>query len=212
MKTFVAVPCLDQMQTKFVSSLVSMDRVGSMSFNFSESSLVYHSRNELASMAITEKSDFVLWLDSDMVFPRHLLIDLMDAIKGRDFVSGVYYRRRPPFGPVLYKTLRKGIDDSENVTEEFTDIPDGIFEIEGAGFGCVLMRTEILEAVFNKYHRAFDPLPGYGEDISFCFRARGCGYTLHAASHIRLGHVAQTIVTKETYDLWKGMSERVKQR
>ena len=204
MKTFVAIPCMDQMQTKFVQSLVSMERVGSMSFNFSESSLVYYSRNELASMAIKEKSDYILWLDSDMIFPRTLLLDLMDAIKGRDFVSGIYYRRRPPFGPVLYKTIKMGILPEENVSESYDEIPDGIFEIAAAGFGCVLMKTELMETVFQKYQRGFDPLPGYGEDISLCIRAKNCGYKLHAASHIRLGHVAQTIVTQEVYNAWKG--------
>lgn len=204
MKTFVAVPCMDQVSCKFAQSLANLDRVGLMSFNFSESSLVYDSRNKLAQAAVGEGSDYVLWLDSDMVFKPSLLRDLMDAIEGRDFVTAIAFRRRPPFTPALWAAVRMGLDPSENLNAEFAELPEGVFEIEGSGLACCLMRTEIIKAVIDKYHAVFDPLPGYGEDISFCIRARGCGYKLHAASGIRVGHMAQTIVTEDTWRAWNG--------
>ena len=75
--------------------------------------------------------------------------------------------------------------------------------MEGCGFGCVLMKTEIIQSIVDKYHEVFAPLPGYGEDLSFCIRARGCGYEIHADPHIQVGHKASTIVTDQTFEAYR---------
>jgi GT2 family glycosyltransferase len=101
---------------------------------------------------------------------------------------------------VLWKKLRLGETAFQNESEGWPDYPrDGIFEVEGCGFGCVMMRTEVLQTVIDKYHELFAPLPGYGEDLSFCIRARGCGYKIHADPAIQVGHKASTIVTDDTF-------------
>ena len=91
-------------------------------------------------------------------------------------------------------------------TQAKTAAEDEIFEVEGCGFGAVMMRTEVLEAVANKYHTLFEPLPGFGEDLSFCMRARGCGYRIWCDPRIQAGHKAATIVTRDTF---KAYSEKV---
>ena len=69
----------------------------------------------------------------------------------------------------------------------------------------------------DKYHELFAPLPGYGEDLSFCVRARACGYEIHCDPRLQLGHKAGTIVTGDTFQAFRdaqidavgmGMEER----
>ena len=115
MKTFVAVPCMDFLDVDFVKSLVNLKQVGSINVSFNSGALIYDSREKLTTVAIEEKADYILWLDSDMVFSPSLLVDLMAAKK--DFVSALYFKRRPPFNPVLYKTIRLGLGDEGAVTE-----------------------------------------------------------------------------------------------
>lgn len=203
MKTMIAIPCMDTVQTEFAQSLVALQPVGSIRHAFLSSSLVYKSRTDLGLLALAEKADYVLWLDSDMVFPSELLVDLMKDIKGRDMVAGVCHMRRPPYAPVLYKKLRMGMSPAENESEKLTDYPDEIFTVEGCGFGCVLMRTEVIQSVVDKYHDLFAPLPGFGEDLSFCIRARGCGYEIHVDPKVQVGHKASTIVTNKTYEAYR---------
>jgi GT2 family glycosyltransferase len=205
MKTMVVVPCMDMVQTEFCQSLVRMKTIGETRFDFISCSLIYKARTDLGLIALKEKADFVLWLDSDMVFPSDLLVDLMKDIEGRDIVKGIYHMRRAPFRPVIYKTLKQGLVPAENVSEHYDDYPkDGLFKVDGCGFGCVLMRAGVLQSVVDKYHELFAPLPGYGEDLSFCVRARGCGYEIWADPKIQLGHKAATIVTNETFDAYRG--------
>lgn len=204
MKTMIAVPCLDTVQTDFVKSLVRLQPVGQVSHKFVESSLIYKSRTDLGLIALAEKQDFVLWIDSDMVFPPDLLVDLMADMEGRDMVAGICHMRRPPFTPVLYEKLRQGITPQDNESAKLIDYPrDAPFKVEGCGFGCVLMRTAVIEAVVDKYHALFDPLPGYGEDLSFCIRARGCGFDIWADPKVQVGHKASTIVTDKTFQAYR---------
>ena len=204
MKTMIAVPCMDTMQTEFVQSLVRLKHKGEVRHDFLSCSLIYKARTDLGLHAIMNNADFVLWIDSDMVFPEDLLIDLLADMEGRDIVSGVCHMRRPPFAPVLYSKLRQGMTPGENEAEKLLDYPrDRIFQVEGCGFGCVMMRTNVLQAVVDKYHDLFAPLPGYGEDLSFCIRARGCGYDIHVDPKIQVGHKASVIVTDETFQAYR---------
>lgn len=204
MKTMVAIPCMDQVQTEFAKSLVGMKPVGLVQHTFLSCSLIYKARTDLGLYAIQENADYVLWLDSDMIFPESLLIDLLEDIKGRDIVTGLYHMRRPPYRPVIWKKIRMGMTPAENESEAYDDYPkQEIFEVEGCGFGVVLMRTEVLKAVVDKYHELFAPMPGYGEDLAFCIRARACGYKIHCDPRLQLGHKASTIVTDETFQAYR---------
>jgi len=204
MKTMIAIPCMDTVQTEFAQSLMRLKPVGEVYHSFLACSLIYKSRNDLADMAIKSGADYVLWLDSDMVFSSDLMIDLMKDMEGRDIVSGIYHMRRPPYKPVLWKTLRQGIIPQDNESEDWDDYPkDGIFEIDGCGFGCVMMRASILQTIVDRYHDLFAPLPGYGEDLSFCIRAKSCGFKIHADPKIQLGHKASIIITDQSFEAYR---------
>ena len=73
MKVFIAVPSLDTVPALFCQSLALLQRAGDTMIGFEVGSLVYNARNNLARQAIKAEADWVLWLDSDMVFGPDLL-------------------------------------------------------------------------------------------------------------------------------------------
>lgn len=148
-------------------------------------------------------ADYVLWLDSDMVFPADTLERMLATMqeKDLDILTGVYYRRRSPYTPVLFDQLEI-VDDTCNSTE-FDTIPDELFEVGGCGFGCVLMSADVLFNVMAKYQDLFFPFARVGEDIAFCVRARECGFKIFADPSIALGHYSQQIVTKQFFEAFK---------
>ena len=199
MKTIIAVPCMETVQTEFFTSCMDMQRVGEVQVATVSCSLVYKSRTELGEHAVRSKADYVLWLDSDVVFPNTLMADMMKDMEGRDMVTGICHMRKAPFRPAIWKTLRQGLTSDENESEEYNDYPeDRIFEVEGCGFAAVMMRTDVLRDVLNRYKELFAPLPGYGEDVSFCIRARACGYKIHCDPRIQIGHKGWSIICKDT--------------
>ena len=200
MKTLIAVPCMDQVAAPFAQNLAAMEKKGEVFVSFLIGSLIYESRNTLAKQAIATKADYIMWLDSDMTFAPDTMTRLQQHMEeGKDIVTGLYFRRRPPFTPVLFKTLERINEDSAK-HENYDDYPDNsLFEIGGCGFGCVMTRTSVLEDVFLNYHKCFDPVCSIGEDLAFCLRARELGYKIYCDSTIKCGHVGQLVVDESVY-------------
>lgn len=203
MKYFIAVPAMDHVDTEFAESLLNMNTAGDTSYRFETSSLVYESRNKLAKDAVEAESDFVLWLDSDMVFNADLLTDLMKSLNaGYDIVTGLCFARRPNYEPCVWTKLRPGIGD-DSVIERLSEIPDSVFDIDACGMAACLMKTSVIKDVLDAGRGCFDPIPGYGEDISFCIRARKLGHRIACDPRVQLGHIAKTKVTRLTWETWK---------
>ncbi len=207
MKVFIAIPCMDTLSAKFAQCLVNLvnhKRDFDVEVGFHIGSLVYDSRNKLAERAINSDADYVLWLDSDMTFVPDTLDMMIDTLKSNNYeiLTGMYFRRRPPFTPTLFQELR--ITNHGTVTAEFDEIPDSIFEVAGCGFGCVLMNRNVLWNVFCQNGGMFAPINGVGEDLSFCWRARQCGYKIWCDPSIALGHEIRTIITKTNRGIFNG--------
>ncbi|MGF2525797.1 glycosyltransferase family 2 protein, partial [Ralstonia pseudosolanacearum] len=187
MKVFIAIPSMDTVPALFCQSLALLQRAGDTVVGFQVGSLVYNARNELAKQAIKSEADWVLWLDSDMVFEPNLLNRMLEVCKENDidFLTGLCFRRKPPYTPTLFDRLEK-VGHGASYTA-IMSVPDGRFKVGGCGFAGVLMSTDVLLSVAAKFGgRMFDPMEGFGEDVSFCWRARQCGYEIWCDSEIEL--------------------------
>lgn len=204
MNILIAVPSMDSVPAVFCQSLSMLEKTGNCAIAFQVGSLVYDSRNSLGKKALDMDADYVLWLDSDMVFEPSLLKDMLKTMEDNnlDILSGIYYRRSEPYTPVIFKDTH--LNGMKCVTSEFDTIPEGLFEIGSCGFGCVLMKAQVLFDVLAKFHDLFSPVNRVGEDISFCIRARECGYKIFADPSIKLGHASHTIVTRQFFEAYKG--------
>ena len=203
-KILIAVPCMDSVATGFASSLISLimkQQVGSCGHAFYTSSLIYDSRNCLAIEALKAETDYVLWLDSDMAFAGDTLDRLMKTMNDNnaDMVSGLYFRRIPPFSPVVFPHFIVNEGRGLASWEDFSSELKGVYEVDAVGFGCVLMKTEVLKKVHAKYDDFFSPIGRVGEDLSFCWRAKQCGCKLLVDCDVELGHIGSIMVTKDYY-------------
>lgn len=210
MKTLIAMPCMDFVCTEFLASILKLKCRDEVTFSITQCTLIYDARNILAQKAIAQGCDRILWLDTDMTFS----IDIFDRLNedidsGLDFVSGLYFGRKDPIRMTIFKELEyKRVEGSDNqvlpVAVPYDDYPrDQIFEVAAAGFGCCMVRTELVNRVAQKYGLPFAPLIGFGEDLSFCKRATDIGAKLYCDSRIKCGHVGHHVITEETWDARK---------
>lgn len=201
MKTMIAIPCMDMMHSQFVMSLTGLRLDGDIKFAYAVSSLVYDARNSLARKAIVEGFDRVLWLDSDMEFQPDLYKRLKEDLdEGRDLVSGLYVTRKGTIKPVIFEECgykHMGGNEVKPIATTYYEYPkDQIFEISACGFGGVLMNVSLIKEVEAKYGLPFAPMLGFGEDISFCMRAKELGYKLWCDSRVKMGHIGLTMFTE----------------
>lgn len=190
-KTLIAVPCFDMVHADFMECLVNLHKPQGTSWTMIKNTMIYDARNIVAANAIEAGFDRVMWLDSDMVFkPNALEILTADMDTGLDFVTGIYYTRRPPeIKPVLFKEIWYDEEKQTSGATQYYDYPEGLFEVAGAGFGCVLTSVDLLRRVSDAFGSPFNPLATVGEDLSFCWRAIQVGAKMHADSRVKCGHL-----------------------
>lgn len=204
MKTLIGIPAMDFVSTSFMTCLTGLQPVGDTSLHVVQSSLIYDARNDIALRAVNEGYDRILWLDSDVTFPSDLLERMSARMdEGYEFISGLYFTRKEPINPVIFQRVELTKKDGKGipVSDNFADYPrNDVFRIAGCGFGCVMMTVDLVRRIFEAYGAAFSPLPGFGEDLSFCIRANAVGTEMYCDSSIKLGHIGQSIITESVYE------------
>ena len=200
MRVMIAVPCMETVQTAFLASMLALKKPDGTEVALASCSLVYEARHTLAMKALNEGFDRVLWLDSDMNYAPDLLDRLNARLdEGNDFVCGLYFTRKQPVQPCVYKICRPVKNkrgEAIPTTLSFEEIPEGLFEAEACGFGAVMMTTDVIRLAGPL---PFFPSEGFGEDLAFCRRARAAGIRIMCDPSVRADHVGTALIN---YDTW----------
>ena len=204
-KTLIAIPCFDMVHTDFMESFIKLQKPEGTSFTIVKDTLINEARNIIAANAIKGGFDRVMWFDSDMKFAPDTLIKLSAQMdKGYDYISGLYFTRRPPIKPVLFKGLWWDKKDGklDSGAEHYFDYPDGkLIECAGTGFGCVLTSVDLLNLVGKRFGSPFAPLDSMGEDLSFCWRVIQCGIKMFCDTSVKCGHVGMYEYNEPAYTI-----------
>ena len=199
MKTLIAIPAMDSIFTVTAQCLMNLRPVDAVGTQFAVRMPVDIARNSLAKYACEEGFDRILWLDSDMTFDPDIMERLSaDLDEGYDLVCGIYFKRKFPLEPVIYKRM-----EAEPIAvEQYTDYPqDALFPIAGCGFGGVLMKTDILRDLKDP---PFLPFLHLSEDLSFCVRMAAHDRRMACDSRVKLGHMGTIVFSEKLYKHPKG--------
>lgn len=184
-KVLVGMPTMGSMEIEAVKCLMQLEHDGSV--DIISESLVYDARDKIAMDALASEVDYVMWLDSDIIYPANIICKLMAANK--DMVTGIYHKRTAPYTPCVYKLV-------EDKLQPYLDYPeDKLFKVEAAGFGCMLMKAKVIKAVYDKFGGCFFPVNGVGgEDLSFIRRAKDVGIEVWCDSSVKCGHIGRQVI------------------
>ena len=183
-KVLVGIPTTGEMNVEAVKCLMQLEHDGVV--DIISNSLVYDARDKIAMDAIENNCDYIMWLDSDMIYPANIISKLMSHNK--DLCTGIYCKRVEPYTPCIYKL-------NEDKLVAYTDYEENkLFKVEAAGFGCMLTKVSALKKIYEKFGGFFFPVNGIGgEDLSFLRRAKDLGYELWCDSSIVCGHIGYQI-------------------
>jgi hypothetical protein len=184
----IAVPSGDMVHADFAMSLARMCALTQglrLNIISNKSSIVAIARNNGVWLAQEFKADYLLFLDSDMMFPESTLWRLL--MHRQDIVGATYSKRVPPY-PTLGTVL----------PGEVAQTPSGLIEMARIPTGCLLIRMAVFEKLSRPYFR-FDENEEtgdiIGEDYVFCDRARAAGFRIWCdptLSH-EIGHIGQQV-------------------
>lgn len=141
-----------------------------------ESSLLARSRNLTVLEAGKWGATHVLFLDSDMIFPKQAIVGLLNH--NQPIVGVNYPRRNPEHIPTAfagYETGNPDVYDGKLFTREESK---GLVEVEHIGFGCTLIDIRLFDAIdmpFFFTEEIYTDENQYltiGEDVNFCKKIR----------------------------------------
>lgn len=190
-KLAVLVPCRNQVDTIFTQCLVEMVKTTQannvdIEVVYDMSTILLNQRENLAKAALEMNADYMLWLDSDMMFPSTTALRLM--AHNKPVVAANYMKRSVPLTTVAYSKL----GDWESWLP--LESQDGMEKVEGIGMGVFMMQTEILHDLPKPWF-AFehDENGWHGEDFYFQKALRKAGYDILVDMNLsrQIRHIGQ---------------------
>ena len=182
----IAIPSRDMIHANFAFSLISLIMQTGFPVHISNirSSILPVSRSMLVEKAQSNKSDYIMFLDSDMVFPPSTIKTLLSHDK--DIVAATYCQREGSSHPM-------------GCTVDDKPLPlTGLIEAGRLPTGCMLIKMSVFEKMQKPYFRwAFRDNNSriIGEDVEFCDRARDLGFSIWCDMDLSksVGHIGEVI-------------------
>jgi hypothetical protein len=175
-KLAILIPCRDTVYSLFTSCLVEMIKTCTMAgidthVLYDASTILLNQRENLAKEAIKINSDYMLWLDSDMLFPSTTAMRMI--AHNKSVVAVNYMKRSIPLNSVAYET-RDNWDEWLPLVSEENLVP-----VEGVGMGCMLIKTKILEEIERPFFSfEYKDESWHGEDFYFQEKLRNVGHEI----------------------------------
>lgn len=167
-------------------------------------------RNELVSWFLATDADWLLMIDTDMVWEPDTVHRLLAAAEDAEatVVGGLCFGQEPDTGlvfPTLYDLAE--IDGKPQFLRFDRWQPDTLFPVMGTGAAFLLVHRKAYEAVRDKGFSTAYPwfqeseLEGMrtGEDTTFCMRAGIVDHPTFVHTGVRIGHIKQHVVTADAY-------------
>lgn len=177
-KLAVLVPCRDMLHSAFAMSLSELVKLNTMNgldthVVMDASTVLLTQRQRLAMEAQNIGAEYMLWLDSDIVFPATTALRLL--AHNEPVVASNYVRRQLPAKGVAYTKI-----GDWNAPLPF-EPKDQLVEVEGIGMGCMLVKTSVLDEIpkpWFEFHYTEESNDHLGEDMDFCQKMKHAGYTV----------------------------------
>jgi len=153
-------------------------------------------RNNTLDVAKQLKVDYMINIDSDILFPRDVVRHLVDSDK--DIISPVFFAGWGSSKKLPQCWDRGGFELSQSTLDNFKT-RRAIFKVGGLGaFTCI--HKSVWQNDNVNYSRVYNlPTNVRGEDRDFCMRAVCNGFDLWASTYYDLLHIDN----KEMYDDFK---------
>lgn len=176
----VSVPAQDQVSAGFAYDLARMMAATAhqrheieLRLHFVRDTILPRARHDLVRLAIETECTHILFLDSDMRFPKDTLVRLL--AHEEPIVAANYTKRRAPYEPVAGDEQHRPIFVEPDV--------EGLVPVSFIGFGVMLVDLDLfLQIPAPWFQIGYSPSGGAyaGEDVYFCSLVREHGLTVLA--------------------------------
>jgi hypothetical protein len=217
----IAIPCAQVVDPKTLQSMMALVNYSANHgikinhIGITERSLIDDARNVLAETFLKSPTEWLFWMDSDMVFPPDTLVKLFQVAEKKDakLVTGVYYQRKGENMPCIWSRGQQtetgeltGMGTAKGLANKYAGSFLVIdpnkkepFEVHAAGFGCVIVHRAVFEIMDRPWFRFLKDI--CSEDFYFFVNAQDLGFKVWAEPTIDLRHLGDApLIGKEDFN------------
>lgn len=202
----VAIPCHGMMPPRATMALLSLQEFDHEAnrlikgWRLKQMSSIHWARNALVRDFLEtrdsrgDKLTHLLFVDSDMVPTPDGVLKLIEC--STDIAAGIFTTRQLPpelvgrrmvDGELRQIPLEDWPKDEQELVDRMT------MDVDATGMAFTLIRREVFEKLQDPWF-SWDPIPDkapweYGEDISFCLKAREAGFDIKIRMDLMVGHI-----------------------
>ena len=197
MKLLIGIPTSGQPTRPFLDALTALvlpESVGDADRVVWTGNAVAVQREMIARDAVARGADLLAMIDDDIVVPPDALVRLIDALGAdpRAALAGALYYSRDSARPMVVSRWVSS-DTTSAAIPPFAG--DRVAQVDGVGFGCVVVRVDALRALTPPYFashvyvdEAARVVRQCDEDYLFGERVRKAGWNVLLHAGVRVGH------------------------
>jgi hypothetical protein len=155
-----------------------------------QGTLIFTQRERLAEEALKWGAEYLMWVDSDMRFPKDTLEEMLKH--NVDIVGVNATTRREPIKPTALNLVIQNEKEHSWIPIDSLN-NNGIEKCTAVGFGFTLVKADVFKKVSRPWFNVMWSDHGaiIGEDIHFCIKCQDTGYDVyvdHDTSR-QIGHI-----------------------
>ena len=191
-KILIAIPTAKNIEPETFKSIYDLEVPAgySVDFQYFYGYNIDQVRNLIADWVV-RGYDYLFSVDSDIAFASDTLKRLL--AHDVDMASGLYIQRKP--GQHILEVYEHNAQGGVNNIPYEKIKGRGLVEIASCGFGCVLVKGEVMRAIpypHFVYHSAIDHRNTVSEDVDFCKKALAKGFKIWADTDIQCRHIGSS--------------------
>lgn len=180
-------------QASFIPSFISLQRPEGSVTSTVHGQSPAAGRNTVIRQALENNCTHIFFMDDDMVFPPDTLMRLL--VHDKPIVTALYLLRSFPHRPAFFD---KAYSNGKNKFASLVPGMKGLVKGTNAGFGAVLIKTEVFRAMEDPWVRLGElDKDGWCDDVGFFNRAREAGYDVYCDLDVQVGHMTYNTIWPE---------------
>lgn len=216
-KVAIGVPSPELVYPEFTESLLklyaySVKNIPNLKlfYDYKTGARTDRNRNSILQDCIDRKVDYILWFDTDMVYPKNMLyLYLKEKF---DVIGCKYYKRIYPYTPIFYNTEGDGFKPISD------DLPDKkVIEVGGVGFGGMMVDIKVYKKLGknkwmkygDNFHLPYQAKEQLSHDLQFCREVKKAGMTVKLHTGVSAGHIGHKIVSEKDWLKFKAKPPKI---
>jgi GT2 family glycosyltransferase len=155
-------------------------------------------RNVVADKFMASDREWFLSVDTDIILPELVVQRLL--ARGQPLIGALIYVAADPIFPQIYSKIADfGFGGMGQYIVNESWEPGELVKADATGAGCLLIHRDVFDKIpgkppFRWFQHEFEGTQMFGEDFTFCRRARGAGFQLYIDTAVKAGHIKTRVI------------------